>query len=59
MPNQHTPTKAEACQQALESFRHEHQHNPDPHEKARLISDTIKEWEHDEVVATHPQNPAN
>jgi len=49
----HTHTKAEACQQALETFQEEHQHAPDSHEKARLISDTIQVWEHEEIEATH------
>ena len=26
----------------------------DAHEKARLLSETVKEWEHEEVEATHP-----
>lgn len=59
MPNSHPHSKAEACQQALETFRVEHRHAPDSHEKARLISDTIKDWAHDEVVATHSAESAD
>lgn len=50
---QHTHTKAEAIQEALEVFEEAHHHQPDAHEKARLVSDTIKEWEHEEVEALH------
>ncbi|MBL8405159.1 MAG: hypothetical protein JNL16_11510 [Dechloromonas sp.] len=51
MPHNHAHSKAEAIHDALESFAAEHHHQPDPHEKARLVSDTIKEWEHEEVEA--------
>ncbi|MBT9520452.1 MAG: hypothetical protein IV101_06120 [Dechloromonas sp.] len=50
---QHTHTKAEAIHEALEVFEEAHHHQPDAHEKARLVSDTIKEWEHEEVEALH------
>ena len=49
----HTHTKAEAIHEALEVFEEAHHHQPDAHEKARLVSDTIKEWEHEEVEALH------
>ena len=42
------------CHDALEAFEREHHHAPDTHEKARLLSETVKEWEHEEVAATHP-----
>ena len=29
-------------------------HAPDAHEKARLLSATVAEWEHEEVAASHP-----
>lgn len=54
MPHTHAHTKAEACHDALEAFEREHHHAPDAHEKARLLSETVKEWEHEEVAATHP-----
>ena len=41
---------------ALEAFEREHHHAPDAHEKARLLSETVKEWEHEEVAATHPDH---
>ena len=41
-------------ERALEAFEREHHHAPDAHEKARLLSETVKEWEHEEVEATHP-----
>lgn len=53
MPHTHAHTKAEAIHDALETFEEEHHHQPDAHEKARLVSDTIKEWEHEEVEAQH------
>jgi hypothetical protein len=49
----HAPSKAEACHQALEVFAEEHRHAPCTQEKARLLSDTIKEWEHEYVEAMH------
>lgn len=55
MPHHHTQSKAEAIHDALETFTAEHHHQPDPHEKARLVSDTIKEWEHEEVEAMHAE----
>ena len=54
MPHTHAPTKAAACHDALEAFEQEHHHAPDAHEKARLLSDAVKEWEHEEVAASHP-----
>jgi len=53
MPHTHAHTKAEAIHEALEVFEEAHHHAPTPHEKARLVSDTIKEWEHEEVEALH------
>jgi hypothetical protein len=58
MPHTHAPTKAAACHEALDTFVEEHHHTPDPHEKARLISDTIKEWEHEHVEAMHSADSA-
>ena len=54
MPHTHAHTKAEACHDALEAFEREHHHAPDAHEKARLLSATVAEWEHEEVAASHP-----
>ena len=53
MPHTHAHTKAEAIHEALEVFEEVHHHLPDAHEKARLVSDTIKEWEHEEVEVMH------
>ena len=53
MPHSHAPSKAAACHEALEVFAETHDHLPDPHEKARVLSDAIKEWEHEEVEAMH------
>ena len=58
MPHTHASTKAEAIHDALEVFQEEHHHQPDAHEKARLVSDTIKEWEHEEVDVLHETHPA-
>ena len=58
MPHNHAATKAEAIHDALESFQEEHHHQPDAHEKARLVSDTIKEWEHEEVEVMHETHDA-
>lgn len=51
----HTQTKAEAIHDAIEQFTEAHHHQPDVHEKARLVSETIKEWEHEEVAIQHEQ----
>jgi hypothetical protein len=53
MPHTHAPTKAAACHEALDHFVEEHHHAPNAHEKARVISDAIKEWEHETVEAMH------
>jgi hypothetical protein len=53
MPHTHASTKAEAIHDALEVFQEAHHHQPDAHEKARLVSDTIKEWEHEQVEEMH------
>lgn len=53
MPHTHAHSKAEAIHEALEVFEEEHHHVPTTHEKARLVSDTIKEWEHEEVETMH------
>lgn len=53
MPHTHAPSKATACHEALEAFEETHHHLPDTHEKARVLSDAIKEWEHEEVEAMH------
>jgi hypothetical protein len=49
----HTHTKAEAIHDAIEGYQAAHSHIPDAHEKARLISDTVKQWEHEEVEILH------
>jgi hypothetical protein len=59
MSHTHATTKAAACHDALEVFQEEHQHAPDAHEKARLLSDTVKEWEQEELAATHPSATAD
>lgn len=56
MTHTHPHTKAEAIHEALEDFEAEHHHLPDPHEKARLVSDTIKTWEHEEVEERQAQS---
>ncbi|MDE2439829.1 MAG: hypothetical protein KGP14_02300 [Betaproteobacteria bacterium] len=58
MPQSHAPSKAEAIHDALEGFTEQHHHQPDTHEKARLVSDTIKEWEHEEVEIMHVADKA-
>ena len=58
MPHTHAPSKAEAIHDALEVFQEEHHHVPDTHEKARLVSDTIKEWEHEQVEVMHATDTA-
>ncbi|MFH1659610.1 MAG: hypothetical protein ABIG35_09885 [Pseudomonadota bacterium] len=58
MPHTHAHTKAEAIHEALEVFEEAHHHQPDAHEKARLVSYTIKEWEHEEVEALHSGDTA-
>jgi len=59
MSHTHATTKAAACHDALEVFQEEHHHAPDAHEKARLLSDTVKEWEQEELAATHPSATAD
>lgn len=54
MPHTHAPTKAEACEEAVATYQQEHHASPDAHEKARILSDAIKEWEHEHLVETHP-----
>ena len=49
----HTQTKAEAIHHALDEFQESHHHAPDTHEKARLISDAVAQWEHEEVEILH------
>lgn len=58
MPHTHAASKAEAIHDALEQFREAHHHIPDTHEKARLVSDAIKEWEHEEVEVMHAADNA-
>ena len=48
-----TQTKAEAIHHALDEFQESHHHAPDTHEKARLISDAVAKWEHEEVEILH------
>lgn len=54
MPHTHALTKAAACKEAVEHFQEEHHHAPDAHEKARLMSHAITEWEHELLEETHP-----
>ena len=58
MPHTHAPTKADACHEALVKFEEEHHHIPATKEKARLLSETITEWEHEQVAETHPSATA-
>ena len=58
MPHTHTHSKAEAIHEALDEFQASHHHSPDTHEKARLVSDTVKEWEREEVAISHPATAA-
>lgn len=58
MPDTHAHNKAEAIHEAIEHFAEEHHHQPDAHEKARLVSDAIKEWEHEEVEIMHEASKA-
>jgi Arc/MetJ-type ribon-helix-helix transcriptional regulator len=58
MPHNHPASKAEAIHDAIEHFQEEHHHAPDAHEKARLVSDTIKEWEHEQVEEMHSADKA-
>ena len=53
MPHTHAETKADACHDAIEEFKEKQHHSPDIHEKARILSNTIKEWEHEHVENTH------
>jgi len=53
MPHTHAHTKAEAIHEALDHFQESHHHAPDAHEKARLVSDTVAQWEKEEVALRH------
>lgn len=55
MPHTHAHTKAEAIHEALDEFQESHSHAPDTHEKARVISDAVKQWEHEEVELRHQE----
>ena len=55
----HTHTKAEAIHDAIEGYQAAYHHVPDAHEKARLISDTVKQWEHEEVEILHSSEQQN
>jgi len=43
--------KAEACQLALADFAREAHRQPDSHEKAHLLSQTIQVWQRSRVAA--------
>lgn len=58
MSHTHASSKAEAIHEALDHFVEAQHHQPDPHEKARLVSDTIKEWEHEQVEEMHSADQA-
>lgn len=45
--------KAHACQSSLRAFADDHDRQPSTHEKARLISMTIGEWERQHIADTH------
>lgn len=54
MPHTHAHTKAEAVHEALDEYVEAHHHSPEIHEKARIISNAITQWEHEEVDLRHP-----
>jgi hypothetical protein len=54
MPHTHAQSKAEAIHEALDEYQESHHHAPDTHEKARLVSDTVSQWEREEVAIHHP-----
>jgi hypothetical protein len=54
MPHTHAQSKAEAIHEALDEYQETHHHAPDTHEKARLVSDTVSQWEREEVAIHHP-----
>ncbi len=45
--------KAHACQSSLRAFEEDHLRTANTHEKARLISMTISEWERKHIAETH------
>ena len=53
MPHTHAPTKAEAVHEALDEYVEAHHHAPEIHDKARIISSAITQWEHEEVELRH------
>lgn len=59
MPHTHAHTKAEAVHEALDEYVEAHHHAPEVHEKARIISNTITQWEHEEVELHHPPQAAS
>lgn len=54
MPHTHAHSQAEAVHEALDEYVETHHHAPDVHQKARIISDTISQWVHEEVELRHP-----
>jgi hypothetical protein len=52
--NPHADDKAHACQSSLRAFEDDHLRAPNTHEKARLISIAIGEWERKHIAETHP-----
>jgi hypothetical protein len=53
-----TPTTRPKRSTKPSNISREHHHQPDTHEKARLVSDAIKEWEHEEVEIRHEAGTA-
>ena len=57
MPHTHAHSQAEAVHEALDEYVEAHHHAPEVHEKARIISNTITQWVHEEVELRHPDHP--
>ena len=58
MPHTHAHSQAEAVHEALDEYVEAHHHAPEIHEKARIISNTISQWVHEEVELRHADHPA-
>lgn len=59
MPHTHAHTKAEAVHEALDEYVEAHHHAPEVHDKARIISNAITRWEHEEVELRHAVESPN
>jgi hypothetical protein len=58
MPHTHAHSQAEAVHEALDEYVETHHHEPEVHEKARIISHTITQWVHEEVELKHASPPS-